>query len=428
VLFVDDEENILKSLSRLLMDEEFEVLTADSGEKGLALLEQAENVGLIVSDQRMPGLSGVDFLERARAIAPHALRIMLTGYADINATIDAINRGGAYRYITKPWNDNEIVQTIRDAIHHYTLLEENKRLSAIVAQQNEELTQWNANLKQRVLEQTTEIRKKHAELQTVNERLRENYRNTIQAFSRLIELRGNRLKNHAHHVAELSLNVAKALGLTAKETERIHVAALLHDIGEIGIPEELLKKRMNTMTPDELSEYLRHAVRGQTAVDAVEDLREAGLLIRHHHENFDGTGFPDGLAGEKIPLGSRIIAMADFIDRAMENLYGESSVTNALWSAGEHLGKQLDPTLLPAFKRFVKYIYNTQTFEPKLVEKELRPHELIEGIVLTKDVLSGTGMLLLNKGTVLDKAKISALKRYYVIDPPKEGIFVMIAK
>lgn len=192
VLFVDDEENILKSLRRLLQDEEFEVLTAGSGGAALQLLQEAEHVGLIVSDQRMPGLSGVEFLEQAKSVAPQALRIMLTGYADINATIDAINRGGAYRYITKPWNDDEIVLTIRDAVRHYRLEEENRRLAAIVARQNEELQEWNANLKQRVLEQTTEIRKKHEELQNANERLRESYRNTILAFSRLIELRAAR--------------------------------------------------------------------------------------------------------------------------------------------------------------------------------------------------------------------------------------------
>ena len=102
ILFVDDEKNILLSLKRLMLDENYEVFTAGSGEEGLELLRGTEQVGLIVSDQRMPGLSGVDFLEKARELAPDALRIMLTGYADLNATMDAINKGGAYRYITKP--------------------------------------------------------------------------------------------------------------------------------------------------------------------------------------------------------------------------------------------------------------------------------------------------------------------------------------
>lgn len=442
VLFVDDEENILKSLRRLLQDEDFEVLTAGSGAAALQLLRESEHVGLIVSDQRMPGLSGVEFLEQAKNVAPLALRIMLTGYADITATIDAINRGGAYRYITKPWNDDEIILTIRDAVRHYRLEEENRRLAAIVARQNAELQEWNTNLKQRVLEQTTEIRKRHEELQSANERLRESYRNTILAFSRLIELRGKRLQNHSTNVATLALNVAKALGLPAQETETIHVAALLHDIGEIGIPEAILHKSPEEMTPAELAEYQRHAVRGQTAIDAMEDLRDAGILIRHHHENFDGSGFPDRVAGEQIPLGARIIAMADYIDGAMQNLFGTSAMENALWQVGTELGKKLDPTLLPQFRKFLKYVYyakaepggknlaplirgnETEQSAFEQVEKELRPTELKTGLVLAQNVYSGTGMLLLSRGTELDLAKVAAIQRYYRLDPPTTGIFV----
>ncbi|WP_291316625.1 response regulator [Desulfuromonas sp.] len=105
VLFVDDEKSILNALQRLLMEEDYEVITANSGEEGLEILREEERIGLIVSDQRMPGLSGAQFLEQAKEMAPEALRIMLTGYADINATIDAINKGGACRYISKPWDD-----------------------------------------------------------------------------------------------------------------------------------------------------------------------------------------------------------------------------------------------------------------------------------------------------------------------------------
>lgn len=119
ILLVDDEENILRSIQRLLMDEEFEVETATSGEDGLVKLKTLENVGLIVSDQRMPGMNGAEFLGRSRELAPHAQRILLTGYSDINATIEAINKGGAGQYISKPWNDDELIRAIRDAVELY---------------------------------------------------------------------------------------------------------------------------------------------------------------------------------------------------------------------------------------------------------------------------------------------------------------------
>ena len=158
VLFVDDEENILRSIKRLFMEESYEVLTTNSGEKALELLKDGQDIGLIVSDQRMPGMLGVDLLKQASEISPDTLRIILTGYTDINAAIDAINKGGAYQYITKPWKDDELIQIVRDAVYRYSLIRENKRLTEIVKRQNEELKQWNDQLQYRVQEQTIEIR------------------------------------------------------------------------------------------------------------------------------------------------------------------------------------------------------------------------------------------------------------------------------
>jgi PAS domain S-box-containing protein len=140
------------------MEEGYEILTARSGEEALKLLKDSQNIGLIVSDQRMPGMQGVDLLKQASEISPDTLRIMLTGYTDISAAIDAINKGGAYQYITKPWKDDELIQIVRDAVYRYSLIRENKRLTEVVKQQNEELRQWNDQLHSRVQEQTIEIR------------------------------------------------------------------------------------------------------------------------------------------------------------------------------------------------------------------------------------------------------------------------------
>lgn len=425
VLFVDDEENILKSLSRLFMDEEFEVITASSAHEGLRILAGMEGVGVIVSDQRMPDVTGVQFLEQAREMAPGALRIMLTGYADLSATVDAINRGGACRYITKPWNDEELIQIIRDTVNRYLLEQENRRLTEIVNRQNEELKEWNANLKQRVLEQTSEIRRKHENLQLLNERLRTNFKETVTAFSRLIELGGK--KQHAETVASLAQNMAQTLGLSAEEVETVHNAALLHDIGELGIPDALLKKDLIEMTEEELKEYMLHAVRGQTAIDAIEDLRAAGVLIRHHHEHFDGSGYPDGLKGEAIPVGARIIAMADFLDRVMQKLHGTTAIDFGMRSVSAELGKRLDPALYEPLRKFAKYVYYVREPGVKtLNETELGPSELYPGQVLSRDMYSGTGLLLLNRGVRLDVAKIDAIRRYYRLDPPLHGVFVEI--
>jgi len=147
VLFVDDEENILRSLVRLTMDENYTVVTADSGQQGLQLLGSIKEIALIVSDQRMPGMNGAEFLEKSRELAPDSIRMLLTGYSEISAAIDSINKGGASRYLSKPWNDDELLQTLRSAVETWRLGRENRRLQAVVQAQNEELKQWNENLK-----------------------------------------------------------------------------------------------------------------------------------------------------------------------------------------------------------------------------------------------------------------------------------------
>jgi len=426
VLFVDDEENILKSLKRLLMDEDIDILTATSGEQGLDVLRNTPEIGLIVSDQRMPGLLGADFLRQSRGIAPDALRIMLTGYADINATIDAINKGGAYLYINKPWDDEEMIRTIRDALRQCRLISENKRLSALVQKQNEELQEWNRNLKSRVLEHTAAIRIRNDELHGLNERLQENYKNCLTAFSGFVELRDRETENHSRNVARLSVMAAVNMNLSAEEVEVIRVASLLHDIGKIGISDNLLRGETEKMSPDGLAEYRQHPVRGQAAIDSIEDLRPAGVLIRHHHEKFDGSGFPDRLATGDIPVGARIIALADYLDRAFAGNRVDNSVDITLKSAKSELGKIFDPALLPYMELPFKETYSKLISKTGMVEMELQPKEIREGMVIAREVRSGTGLLLLGVGERLDPVNISALRRYCHIDPPKKGILVRV--
>ncbi|MBF0472635.1 MAG: response regulator [Nitrospirae bacterium] len=123
ILCVDDEKNILFSLKMLFMDEDYEILTALSGEEGLKLLEE-NDVKLIISDQRMPGMSGVEFLQKSKDVAPNAVRIVLTGYADVIDAVAAVNSGGAYKYITKPWDDSDLISIVKDIVENLTQIKE----------------------------------------------------------------------------------------------------------------------------------------------------------------------------------------------------------------------------------------------------------------------------------------------------------------
>jgi putative nucleotidyltransferase with HDIG domain len=426
ILFVDDEENILRSLQRLFMDEEVEVFTASSGAKGLEILAREKEVGVIVSDQRMPEMAGVDFLEKSKAVSPQSIRILLTGYADVNAAIDAINRGGAFRYLNKPWNDAELVQTVKGALQMYRLLAENKRLGAIVKKQNAELKKWNTELESIVQEQTMELQKSYDSLRAINSRLRVNFKNTIVAFSGLIELRDKRMRTHSRNVAEVSVNVARQLGMESEQRETVMVAALLHDIGKIGIPDLMLARETEQMNFAEREEYLQHPVRGQAAIDRIEELREAGLLIRGHHENYDGSGFPDGLKKADIPLGARIIALADHLDKKIRHGMGATGFEIMRKEVDLQKGTFFDPKLIPVVFEQAEAFYKKNRPKTDHIEIELLPNDLQEGMEASRDVFSGTGILLLTKGTVLANPSIMLLKRYYELDPANQGVFVSV--
>ncbi|MDA8388086.1 MAG: response regulator [Nitrospiraceae bacterium] len=418
-LIVDDEENVLRAIKRLFMDEETEVLTAASGAAGLEILK-ANEIALIISDQRMPGMNGSEFLKRARQIAPDAIRIILTGYADITAAVEAINKGGAYRYLEKPWEDSELLMVARDALDRYRLLGENRRLTELTKKQNEQLRRWSDELQMDVQRQTIELSKRNEELTGLNTRLNRKIGEFIAAFSNLGDLRGGPAHAHSEGVAAAARDMGARLGLDKQALETVVLAARLHDIGKVGMPDVIAIKAPEDLNEDEREQYEKHPVRGQSAIGMIEEFREMGALIRHHHENFDGSGFPDGLRGRQIPLGARIIACADLLDRSLKNGLDADEIHEEI---KKRAGSVLDPELAPLMRQSAEQLNGpsdgSDSPETALSLKDVRP-----GRRLSRDFRTGTGVLLLTKGTVLTAEYIEMLKRCAFLDPSKTSIFV----
>ena len=427
VLFVDDEENVLRALNRLFIDEPIEIHTAGSGKEGLEVLKSRE-IAVIVSDQRMPEMDGAQFLEKAREMSPDSVRIVLTGYADISAAIDAINKGGAYRYIAKPWNNDDLLLTVRGAIQRYRLVKENKYLTELTIKQNEELQKWSTELEMYVQQQTIDLTRQNEELTGLNERLDKNLQASITSFSNLIELREKTVRNHSGNVATFSSEIARRLSLSNHEIEMISTAARLHDIGKIGVQDIILLKDPSALTDDEAVEYRKHPILGQSAINTVEGLREAGVLIRHHHESFDGSGFPDRLKADEIPLGSRIIAIADVFDRMAVIGSGNLPVSKALNVIELALKKLFDPGLFEYLREIAKDKKAAFVLSDGDTEIELPPNELLQGMVVSKDIRTGTGLMPLGKGVILDGKHIDIIQRCYHFDPAQTGVYVRIAK
>ena len=402
VLCVDDEPNILSAMKRLFRPTGHRVLTAESGADALGLL-QAEKIDLIISDMRMPLMSGAELLQQVRAHWPHVTRLLLTGYADIGSTIAAINEGQIHRYITKPWNDEEILVTVQEAFRIKALEEDKARLEALTIQQNNELKTLNATLEQKVEERT-------AELATANDRLKKNYFNSIKTFSHLIELRNGELMGHARKVADLARKIAKAMALDDAQAHDIFIAALIHDIGHIGLSDTILAKPVSKMSPEESSRYRLHPIFGEQALMGLDDMQAVAALIRSHHERHDGRGFPDGLQGENIPLGARILAIADAYEDLLTGHFVSSPLSSSeartLLTRGK--GTQFDPAVVDAFLN----LFAKPSPPPPHRPLKLRTDELKPGMVLAHDFLSPEGVLLLAAEHVLTAELIARIRAF----------------
>jgi len=419
LLFVDDEPSILSSLQRLFRPKGYKILTAESGEAGLAVLD-AHPVDVVVSDMRMPKMDGAQFLEKVRQKTPETMRLLLTGYADINATINAINKGEIYRHISKPWDDNDILLIVKKALEHKALRAENQRLLVLTQQQNDELKDLNSGLEKRVQERTAEIEQVNSFLNLANGKLKQNFLVSIKVFSGLIELREGAVAGHARRVADMARRMASRMALPTQVQQDVFVAALLHDIGKIGFSDELLSKPVSKLVNEDLARYRKHALSGEAALMPLVELQGVAKIVRSHHERFDGEGFPDGLSGTAIPLGAQILAIANDYDgfqigTLTERRYSADEAKTLLLQGS---GKRYDPKVIDVFLDVIG-----KPREELGRYRELPAAELVPGMVSGKDILSRDGTLLLAADYVLDAVIVRQIQTYAT----REGIHLMVS-
>jgi len=416
ILLVDDEEGILKALRRVLRGLGAEVVTASNGPAALEILSK-QNVSLIISDQRMPKMTGVELLGRVRELAPQTIRILLTGYADIDATVEAINNGAVRYYMNKPWDDDFLLSRIKDSLELYESAAENKRLDELTRQQNEKLLEFNHTLQEKVDQQTSRIKKQHGEL-------KKSFMETIKAFSVIVGLRLRDVASHSQRVATLTKMFLKGLDLSDKEYQDVVVAAYLHDIGKIGLPDKIAGKDQKECNPHEKKALYKHPILGQSCVCGITGFEEIALMIRHHHENFDGTGYPDYLIGTKIPLGSRILRICDAFDHAaLRNDYPDLKTLNhAVATLHRYAGSRFDPSLVKMFDTLD--IANQFYHDDSQGVVGLKPADLKEGMVVAMDIRTVNSVFLLPKGAKLSSGMIGRINKIHAVDPIIEAIRV----
>jgi len=303
VLLVDDEANILNALGRLFLDRDVRVLRAENGEEALGIVRR-EPVAVVVSDNLMPGMRGVELLSRVRNLSPDTVRVLLTGYADLPTAIEAINRGEVFRFHVKPWVDEEIVRTVEEGVRRYQVVRS----------------------------------------------LRRGDEATLRSIAQTIELKDPYTRGHCDRVAAFALGIAEALHLPEGTRRAIKHGSWLHDCGKIGVPEGILN------CPGKLSAADFEVVKKHPGWGA-EVGRQANLseevinIILYHHERFDGRGYPTGAKGTEIPLEARIVAVADVFDAmSTDRPYAKGyDREEAIRVMGVLRGAALDPQLVDLF-------------------------------------------------------------------------------
>jgi putative two-component system response regulator len=326
-LVVDDEESLRNALGQYLRYRGYRVLLADSGEAALKELRQG-GVTLMLLDVRMPGMSGVDVVPEALDVEPDLAILMLTAVSDATTAAICMQRG-AYDYLTKPIELNDLGAAIDRALR--------RRDTQI---QNRNISSW---LKEEVARRTEELKANQMRLERLTTA-------TLEALINALESKSEYLSGHSARVAAYSANIAQEMGLPEEEVEAVRVAGRLHDLGKIGIREELLQKR-GALTPEEFQHVAQHVTIGAQILAPLTHLGQVVEYVRSHHEHWDGSGYPEGLRGERIPLGGRIICAAETYDALTAPRPYQERLTpdQAVERMRELAGSVLDPQIMEAF-------------------------------------------------------------------------------
>jgi len=327
ILIVDDEEVICSILARRLTREGYSCVTAHNGKEALSHFYK-DSFSLIISDIKMPEMDGIELLKKVKAIHPNMLVIMVTAYPEIDLAVEAM-RIGAYDFIIKPADLELVILSVKKAL-------EKKRLE-------EELEDYHKNLEKLVEERT-------AKLQLAYRILKKAHLDSVKVLAEAIDAKDPYTRGHSDRVKRMSLKIATSLGFTEERMEILEYGALLHDIGKIGIKDEILQKP-GALSSEEYQTIQEHPLIGVKIVEGVEFFKDKIPMIRNHHEHYDGRGYPDGLVGEAIPLEARIIAVPDAFD-AMASLRPHRNampLKDILLEMEEYKGKQFDPKMLGIF-------------------------------------------------------------------------------
>lgn len=413
ILIVDDEINILNTLKRLLRNEDLEVIITTSQGVALDHLRNSE-IALLISDQKMPHMEGLHLLETAKKVSPKTLRMMITGYADTQTALKAINVAGVYRFLTKPWIDAELVTVVRDAIKTYSSTIKSSKLLQLMADRGE--IGQDESLNSAV---TKHIGESLQDLNRWEDSPRDRPNGFIEMMRKTLHFNAPDISSHCQRVASLAIRMGQKLDLKVQECVDLEIAASLHDLGKVGLPPEFFNLPPKSLSPYQQNLLDSHPNRGAQLFFQVPGMKPIAQAIEHHHEAFDGSGFPHGLKGTTIPLASRIIYAADSYDKALSGMVeGVGELPgHALDYMENYLTAKLDPEVFAALKECI-LIFETSK------EVNIETNDLKPGMILSRELRTAANVLLFAEFTSLTDFQIEMIKERQEIDPVIGGVFI----
>jgi response regulator RpfG family c-di-GMP phosphodiesterase len=395
ILVVDDEEVIAAALGEILRQAKYDVVTLS---QPLAALEQIKNreFSVIITDQRMPDLSGLELLAEARRLQPNATRILITGVLNLETVIEAINQGEIFRFIVKPWLREEFLATVSNGLQRYELLRQNANLQNVTRTVNEQLTQANGLLEEKI----GVVALQNEQLAQMNRVLEENLTRSLELSVQTLEAFYPALGAQTRCVAQVCDSIATVLELPADERRILESAARLYDIGLVALPRHLVRKWLESpqlLDPGETELIRQHPIHSQGLARFGTGSDKVGEIIRAHHERFDGGGYPDAVGGEKIPWLARLLAAA--VGYASSN----SPPTEAFASIKLGTSSLYDPEAVRVLLRALPLAGLPSK------ERSVSLKELVPGMILARAIYSHNGLLLVPEGERLNADYIQKL-------------------
>ncbi|HEY1171417.1 MAG TPA: HD domain-containing phosphohydrolase [Verrucomicrobiae bacterium] len=411
ILIVDDEEIVMVGLRETLTRAGYQVKTSSNPLPALELLQQ-EQFAVIISDHQMPQMTGLEFLALAKQIQPDATRILITAVLSLDTVIDAINKGEIYRFIVKPWLREELLATVKNAAQRFDLLCKNALLQATTLAMNDKLTQLNRELEARV----KQVDEQNQRLAVLNEALQTNLFRSVELCLHTMESFYPTLGSQGRRVHDICDAIGHSLNFPPEQQQAFEISAWLHDIGLVSVPRQIIRKWQTE--PHKLNEsdkaiIRQHPILGQELARFVHDLEIVGLIIRSHHERFDGQGYPDMLQGEQIPWSARLLAVA--VGYA-DSIYLTDK--DALEAVKLGSGKAYDPEAVRAFLRALPDA-QIPARQREVLLSELRP-----GMVLARGIYTPSGILLIPEGQQLNGPSIDKLLNHNQINPISQSLVV----